>query len=280
MLYRHRRTAALLAGISLCITVSPAFAQTGSPAPSATTSAAPSPAPSASGAGVEASGDVCAQLGLSPESNAAVKTAAVTETTATTAGNAKASGIKIAKAAGGATTKGSSAATNTVPATIGTNPSQCHRGVAQAKTDQASLNRATAAKTTLQAAANRYGIDWRVLAAIGVRETNFKNKTSGDGGEGIFQLTNQPGVSKAEAWNINFASQYAAKMISAEIRYVQNKCRNFNSTQVLQAAAAIYNFGRKARNGTDNISCNASRIDEGTTGNNYGINIINLMQCY
>lgn len=272
---RRRRVVTLLAGISLSALPVSVTAQVSAPA-------AANPAGDA---------DICTQLGLSPESEAVAPPQAVTESVAKTASSAKEAGVTISGPATPSPTPsptGSPSATPSPRPTASPTPvtpplsssAQCKRGINQAQTDQASLNRAKAAKNTLVAAANRYGIDWRILAAIGVRETNFQNKSSFDGGEGIFQLTNQPGVSKAQAWDINFASQYAAKMISTEMRYVRNKCPNFNSTQVLQAAAAIYNFGRKARNGSDNITCNPATIDQGTTGNNYGSNILNLIQCY
>jgi len=269
---RRRRAFALLAGISVSVISISVHAQVTTPPPAAATTG---------------EGDVCTQLGLSPESEDVPASQAVTESAAKTAADAKDAGVTItppgATPSPTGTPSSSPSATPTPKPTAAPPVSSgggCKRGMAQAKTDQASINRAKAAQKTLQAAASRYGIDWKILAAIGVRETNFTNKSSFDGGEGIFQLTNQPGVSKAEAWDINFASQYAAKMIATEMRYVRGKCPNFNSTQVLQAAAAIYNFGRKARNGADNITCNAATIDQGTTGNNYGSNILNLMQCY
>jgi hypothetical protein len=44
--------------------------------------------------------------------------------------------------------------------------------------------------------------------------------------------------------------------------------------QLLQATAASYNFG------TSNISGNPNTIDKGTTGNNYGSNVLLLMDCF
>jgi len=49
---------------------------------------------------------------------------------------------------------------------------------------------------------------------------------------------------------------------------------NFTSEQLLQATAASYNFG------TGNISGNPSTIDKGTTPDNYGGNVLNLMDCF
>jgi hypothetical protein len=49
---------------------------------------------------------------------------------------------------------------------------------------------------------------------------------------------------------------------------------NLTTTQLLQATAASYNFG------TGNISGNPNTIDVGTTGNNYGSNVMDLMTCF
>jgi hypothetical protein len=49
---------------------------------------------------------------------------------------------------------------------------------------------------------------------------------------------------------------------------------NLNPTQLLQATAASYNFG------TGNISGNPNTIDVGTTGGNYGANVLLLMDCF
>ena len=46
---------------------------------------------------------------------------------------------------------------------------------------------------------------------------------------------------------------------------------NFGPVQLLQATAASYNFG------TRNIHGNPSNIDVGTTGGNYGSNVVNIM---
>lgn len=146
-----------------------------------------------------------------------------------------------------------------------------------AQTNSAATSRANAAKATLQAAARRHGIDWRMLAAIGVRETNFRNVDStrpDDPGMGVFQLTNQPGVTRAKAHDLAFAADYAARMLKANINLLKRRHPNLTQAQLLQAAAAAYNFG------PDNISGNPNTIDQGTTRNNYGRNILLLMNCF
>lgn len=52
------------------------------------------------------------------------------------------------------------------------------------------------------------------------------------------------------------------------------KFPNFTQDQLLQATAASYNFG------TGNISGDPAMIDIGTTNNNYGSNILDLVRCF
>jgi hypothetical protein len=49
---------------------------------------------------------------------------------------------------------------------------------------------------------------------------------------------------------------------------------NFTPGQLLQAAAAAYDFG------TSNISGNPSTIDVGTAHNNYGSSVVSLVNCF
>ena len=150
----------------------------------------------------------------------------------------------------------------------------CQDGMATARTNQAAINRAQAASSTIQSAASRYGIDWRMLAAIGIRETNFVNVNASDGGWGVFQLTHQPGITQSQAWNLSFAANYAAKMIQSNYNYLQAHHPNLNAQQLLQATAASYNYGR------GNVSGNPATIDVGTTKGNYGSNVLALMNCF
>lgn len=131
----------------------------------------------------------------------------------------------------------------------------------------------------LQNAANANGIPAALLAAIGVRETNFRNvqetlKGGGKGpGMGVFQLTNQPGVTEAQAFKIPFAANYAAGMLSSNMKAL-SQAFSFTSSQLLQATAAAYNFG------VGNISGNPNTIDVGTTGGNYGSTVVGMMACF
>ena len=154
---------------------------------------------------------------------------------------------------------------------------KCNKGVQMSKSDRASINRALAAKATLQAAAKRHGIDWRILAALGIRETNFRpidSTIKGDPGMGIFQLTNQKGVTRAQAFDLTFSANYAAKLIKENMTLLKRRWPKFTEAELLQATFASYNFG------PNNIKGVPANIDKGTTRNNYGENILLLMNCF
>ena len=130
--------------------------------------------------------------------------------------------------------------------------------------------------STLSQAASANGIDPALLAAVGVRETGFQNvaQVGGGGGTGVFQLTNQRGVSPAQAYNLPFSANYAAGMLSSNMSSLSTAFPDSTPSQLLQATAASYNFG------LTNISGNPNTIDVGTTGGNYGSNVARLMNCF
>jgi hypothetical protein len=92
---------------------------------------------------------------------------------------------------------------------------------------------------------------------------------------GYFQLTNQPGVTAAQAYDLTFAANYAANMLSDNMSILSNEFPAFTPDQLLQATAAAYNMS-----GPDQISGNPNTIDVGTTGGNYGSNVEGLMSCF
>ena len=156
----------------------------------------------------------------------------------------------------------------------------CNSALATAHQDRGAIARAGAAWDVLHAAANAYNIPTALLAATGVRETGFRNvqevlKNGEPGpGMGFFQLTNQKGVTKEDASNIYFAANFAANMLSSNRSALSSSFPSFTSGQLMQATAASYNFG------TGNIRGDPSRIDVGTTGGNYGSNVVHLMSCF
>jgi hypothetical protein len=129
----------------------------------------------------------------------------------------------------------------------------------------------------LSTAASAHNIDPRLLAAVGVRETGFQNIDQKNGyGRGVFQIDigANPSVSAAQARNLVFASNWAATALSANFAALKSAFLNFDPTHLLQATAASYNFG------LTNISGNPNTIDVGTTGGNYGGNVVQLMSCF
>ena len=154
---------------------------------------------------------------------------------------------------------------------------------------QDAIDRANAMwDTVIQPAADANDIDPALLAAVGIRETGFRNKwqdcndttvscATADGA-GIFQIDlGQPGnanVSVGEAFTPAWAANYAANMLSNNMNTLASKFPNFTAAQLTQATAASYNFGTK------NISGNPSTIDQHTTGNNYGSSVVSMMGCF
>jgi RHS repeat-associated protein len=154
----------------------------------------------------------------------------------------------------------------------------CLDALAADKKDTAAVHRALDAKDVLDAAVKGTGIDWTMLAAIGVRESGFLDITEVDGagvGVGVFQLTvsSISGISASQAHDLETAAYYAATLLGKNMNTLSVKFPNFTPAQLLQATAASYNFG------TRNISGNPNTIDVSSTGGNYGSNVVKLMDC-
>jgi hypothetical protein len=153
----------------------------------------------------------------------------------------------------------------------------CKAALATANKSQAAVTRAQNAWSVLQAAADAHDIDPALLAAIGVYETQFSNKPEiGKGhGMGVFQLTDQPGVTPAQAHDLTFAANYAANMLSANESYLSNQFPAFTPDQLLQATAASYNLGPYGFSG------NPDKIDVGSKPDgHYGRDVTGLMACF
>jgi RHS repeat-associated protein len=155
----------------------------------------------------------------------------------------------------------------------------CIAALAADRTNTAAVMRALSAQSALQAAVQGTSIDWRMLAAIGVRESGFRNITEYDGagvGVGIFQVTvsSTSGVTAAQASDLIWAANHAAQELNNDMTYLAANFANFTAAQLLQATAAAYNFG------TGNISGNPNTIDVGSAGGNYGSNVVGLMDCF
>lgn len=134
----------------------------------------------------------------------------------------------------------------------------------------------------LVTAGSNHSIDPSLLAAIGVRESGFRNVSEVDGagvGVGIFQITvnESSGVTIAQASSLPSAADYAAGLLASNRAYLSSdqKFYRFDATHLSQAIAASYNI-----NPYLHISGNPDTIDIGTTDHNYGSNILSLMNCF
>jgi hypothetical protein len=76
-----------------------------------------------------------------------------------------------------------------------------------------------------------------------------------------------------------WAADWAVKLLESNYftllkRWAAGDLSFSNNDQFNQALAASYNFGTK------NISGDPDKIDKGSTGNNYGSNVLDLMDCF
>ena len=134
---------------------------------------------------------------------------------------------------------------------------------------------------TIKKAAEAYGIDPALLAAVGLKESDFSNGLERGGGKGvgIFQidLGQNPGVTKEQALDPKWASNWAAARLSSNMAYLKSKFPGFTADELLQATAASYNLG------LGGISGNPSTTDVGTHGqppDRYGANVLQLRECF
>lgn len=156
----------------------------------------------------------------------------------------------------------------------------CDNGLRAANQDRGAVARANAAMDTLRDAAGASGIDPRLLAAIGVRESGFRNVNERDGagvGVGVFQLTVRSGgpYTAADASRLDSAAYLAAAHLRNDMNQLYSNHPSLAVQNMLtKATAAAYNIG------PGNISGNPSSIDTGTAGNNYGQSILDLTHCF
>ncbi|MBI4480443.1 MAG: hypothetical protein HY651_10515 [Acidobacteria bacterium] len=146
------------------------------------------------------------------------------------------------------------------------------------------LNRAENAAGMLQVAAERNGLqDWRMLAAIGIRESQFANvsEVGGGQGRGVFQidLGQNPGVTEEQAEDIYWAADWAANRLASNARSLANSFSDLNAQTLIHATASSYNHGlgqvrTNIRNGVS-LDLNSQGEDNG-----YGRNIMDIMQCF
>jgi hypothetical protein len=81
-------------------------------------------------------------------------------------------------------------------------------------------------------------------------------------------------VTRDQASDPPWAANWAAERLASNYATLARDHPNLNPMQLLQATAASYNFG------TSNISGNPNTIDAGSANDNYGTNVMNLMDCF
>jgi hypothetical protein len=151
----------------------------------------------------------------------------------------------------------------------------------------AALDRALAAQNTLESLTVGSVINWTMIAAIGIRETGFRNVAGKpyedkngvwhqNNGMGIFQidLGMHPDVTVAQASDLVWSAAWVFNELKDNYSKLVPKSGDFNSDQFLQALAASHNIG------PGGISGNPDTIDVGTWNGNYGSNILDLMDCF
>jgi len=149
------------------------------------------------------------------------------------------------------------------------------------------LNRAKAAMGMLQAITAGSVIDASMIAAIGIRETGFRNiygnsyqDNQGNWhenlGRGVFQIDigQHPEVSESLAMNTTWAATWAMNYLRANY---SNWCPE---TSVLTRLIFSRHWQHPITLALGIISGNPDTIDVGSTNNNYGSNILDLMACF
>ncbi|MDO1527975.1 RHS repeat-associated core domain-containing protein [Fulvimonas sp. R45] len=164
---------------------------------------------------------------------------------------------------------------------LGLCPSQrCLNALKTAGQSTQALQNVSENWNTIVSAAADNGIDPALLAAVGVRETGFNNiaQVGGGQGAGVFQIDLGANhfVSSSQAYNINYSANFAAGMLAHNMQTIAALDPNFTHDELMHATAASYNLG-PFKGG---ISGNPNTIDIGSAHNNYGQNVIDLMNCF
>lgn len=149
----------------------------------------------------------------------------------------------------------------------------------------AALNRALAAQETLTAATAGTNIDWTMLAAIGIRESGFKDGNERDGagvGVGIFEITNGGGI---DAHNLAAAAGWAVNYLTHSSAVISNAIPGLPAGLAVWMLAASWNTGEGGQISRylHGYSADYQTAPIGNTRvfrNDYGSNVLGLMDCF
>jgi soluble lytic murein transglycosylase-like protein len=161
----------------------------------------------------------------------------------------------------------------------------CKAALKTARKNMNGVQRADSSWDALSAAGENDDIPPELLGAIGIRESNFTaNAVQQDGhGRGAFQIDccgdignkppAHPGVSQQQAFDVNFAANFAADLLSSSM----NRWSNFGN---IAGPAAIRDYNAGSRYTATKSLLGIPALYRGTTQNNYVSNTINLMDCF
>jgi len=142
------------------------------------------------------------------------------------------------------------------------------------------LDRANASSFALQTVVDGSDVDWRMMAAIGIRETGFVNIEQSNGfGRGVFQIDIQqnPSVTGQNAGDLSWAAIWVANYLQQSYDQINGIISFEDPSNLSIAVAASYNRGLP---GTITDITRGISPDVKTTRHNYGTNVFNLMSCF
>jgi RHS repeat-associated protein len=111
---------------------------------------------------------------------------------------------------------------------------------------RAALERARNARRTLeQAAAGQNGVDWIMLASIGLVETGFRAVAEGDGGpgRGVFQITVPGSATEEQANDLAWAASWTARNLALAFSRLSEGPNALGGDVLTAAALASHNTG-------------------------------------
>jgi RHS repeat-associated protein len=159
----------------------------------------------------------------------------------------------------------------------------CAKGLVASGARGAALAGALNAKETLQAVASANGVDWKVLAAISMRESTFTNKSSSNGMAGYFQINaSANGLTVDQVLAMSFEKQ--AEVAAGILKLFSNRWAGVatsSGVDALSLALANYDGVSPSKIRQSVRSDNpASALDALTDRGNYIGNVKQLTDCF
>jgi hypothetical protein len=158
----------------------------------------------------------------------------------------------------------------------------CARGMVGSGKRMDSIERANQHTDVFKDAAAKYNIDWRLVAAVAVRESGVTNRDElgGSPGRGIFQITPNDQISEDDAEDIVKAADYAAGLLATSVNRFTEQIGSYLHPWAVGARG--YNTGPYNRFTLQKLAepdyMNA--LDRGTALNSYVSSVVNLMECF